>query len=144
MSVELRCFEPADYPAASALWQSTAGVGLSAADDEGPILRFLQRNPRMSFVAIDSGRLVGTILCGHDGRRGLIHHLVSAPAHRRRGVARRLLDAAMQALRGAGIDKCHAMVFRSNADGQAFWQAVIATKREELVLFSVFTHGGTD
>ncbi len=142
MPAAIRPFEPTDYPAARALWEATPGVGLSAADERGPIERYLRRNPGLSFVAQEGGELVGTILCGHDGRRGLIHHLVTAPAARRRGLGRGLLLAGLRGLRAQGIDKCHLMVFGDNEEGKAFWRAVHAAERTELALFSISTDIG--
>jgi len=137
----IRCFEPADHPAARALWEATPGVGLSAADERDPIERFLARNPGLSFLAALDGRVIGTILCGHDGRRGLIHHLVVAPDCWRRGLGRTLLRRGLGALRGAGIDKCHLLVFGSNDAGLAFWRSVGASERRELALLSLPTTG---
>ena len=141
MAITIRYFEPADYPDARMLWQATPGVGLSQADEELPLCLFLARNPGLSFIAVDGHELVGTVLCGHDGRRGLIHHLVAAPSHRRRGLGRRLLQAGIRALASEGIDKCHLLVFRENVDGMAFWHAVGATERVELSVFSLPTKG---
>jgi len=138
-AADIRPFVPSIYEQAIALWRSTPGVGLSEADGRAAIERFLARNPGLSFVAVDGERVVATILCGHDGRRGLIHHLVVAPAARRRGLATRLLRAALGALRAQGIDKCHLLVFRDNAEGLAFWRAAKATERTELAVFSVST-----
>lgn len=138
-ALQLRAFEAGDHGAALALWQRTPGVGLSAADGAAPIAAYLARNPGTSFVAELDGRLVGTVLCGHDGRRGLIHHLVTDPACRRQGVARALVRAALDALRAAGIDKCHLMVFGDNVDGRRFWLSVGAVQRTELGLFSLET-----
>ena len=138
MSLHIRQFETADYPASHLLWQETPGVGLSEADERKPIEQFLSRNPGLSFVAYEGEALVGTILCGHDGRRGLIHHLVTAKEFRRRGLGRQLLRAGLQALGAQGIKKkCHLLVFQSNAEGLAFWRAVAATERKELALFSL-------
>ena len=116
MPVHMRPFTTADYAQARSLWEATPGVGLSSADDLEPINAFLRRNPGTSFVAVDGDNLVGTVLCGHDGRRGLIHHLVTATSHRRRGIATLLLNQGLQALHDAGIDKCHLLVFRSNRE----------------------------
>lgn len=140
MSWTLRAFAPADVAAARALWQATPGLGLSAADEPDAIERFLQRNPGLSAVAADAqGGLLGTILCGHDGRRGLIHHLVAAPAARRRGIATALLRHGLRGLRAAGVDKCHLLVFADNAEGLAFWRAAGALERMELRLLSIAT-----
>ena len=139
MTITLRPFEAADYDAALHLWQTTPGVELSDANAREPIVRYLRRNPGSSFVAIEGGTLVGTILGGHDGRRGLIHHLATVPAVRRRGVARALVRATLAALRAQGIDKCHLMVLRGNGDGLAFWRAIDATERVDLTWFSMTT-----
>ncbi|MBQ1761898.1 MAG: GNAT family N-acetyltransferase [Aquincola sp.] len=139
MPYVIRPFEPTDYPAAMALWNRTAGVGLSEADERAPVERFLVRNQGLSFVALEAQVIVGTILCGHDGRRGLIHHLVSAEGHRRRGIARALLLRGLAALRTQGIDKTHLLVFRVNEEGLAFWRSVSAVERTELALFSLST-----
>ena len=58
------------------LWNQCDGIGLSDADSRGSIKAYLERNPGMSFVASENGNIVGAILCGHDGRRGYIHHLI--------------------------------------------------------------------
>jgi ribosomal protein S18 acetylase RimI-like enzyme len=122
------------------LWERSEGVGLSAADERASIDAFLKRNPRLSFVASAGDELIGTILCGHDGRRGLVHHLVVSPDHRRRGVGAALLKSGLEALRGAGIGKCHLLVFRSNAAGLSFWRSVGAEERKSLTLFSIVTN----
>jgi len=63
-----------DYEKAITLWQKTAGLGLSGADSREGIRVFLKRNPGLSFVCVEGERLIGTILGGHDGRRGYIVH----------------------------------------------------------------------
>lgn len=117
------------------------GVGLSSADSFDNIARFLARNPGASFVAIDTDTdlVVGTILCGHDGRRGLIHHLAVALRHRRRGLGRALVAQALAALRRDGIQKCHLLVFDQNAEGRLFWERIGAEERTTLRLFSLPT-----
>lgn len=129
-------FHTGHYAAARALWDTTPGVGLSDADSPEGIATFLARNPGLSLVATDAGEVVGTILCGHDGRRGLIHHLVVAESHRRQGVATRLLDAGRAGLRRAGIARSHLLVYATNDAGLAFWRRV-GIERTEIALFSV-------
>lgn len=138
-SLQIRPFERSDYDAARALWERSEGLGLGSADEPEAIFAFLERNPGLSFVAHAEGKLIGTILCGNDGRRGLIHHLVTASVHRRRGVGSALLKSGLNALRGAGIDKCHLLVFRSNDAGLSFWRAIGAEERNTLTLFSIMT-----
>lgn len=134
-------FEPAHHGAALALWRRCEGIGLSRADEADAIAGFLQRNPGTSFAAFDGARLVGTILVGHDGRRGLIHHLAVEPAARGRGLARQLVRHGLQALRACGIGKCHLLVQADNASARRFWQAVQAEHRQTLVVYSLSLDG---
>ncbi len=135
-TTQIREMVAEDYRALRALWESSEGVGLSEADSQVGIERFLGRNPGLSFVALDSDRLIGGALCGHDGRRGYIHHLAVSPSHRRRGIARVLARRCLGALAAEGIQKCHVFVFGENQAGRLFWEASGWPARVELVMFS--------
>lgn len=118
------------------LWKRSDGIGLSAADSPERISAYLARNPGMSFTAWDGERLVGAVLCGHDGRRGYLHHLAVDPQYRRMGIGRRLSEACMDALAREGIDKAHIFVYGENQDGLAFWRRAGWYQRHELVIMS--------
>jgi len=127
----------ADYDEVYALWEDTEGVGLSSADTLEAIARYLARNPGMSFVARDAlGAVVGAVLCGHDGRRGFLHHLAVKPDCRRQGAGRALVERCMAALTAAGIEKCHLFVYKANESGRAFWEKIGWTERTTLVIMS--------
>jgi len=139
MGIEIRVFRAEDHAQAWSLWASSEGVGLSSADSFENVSRFLERNPALSYVAVDGQTVVATILCGHDGRRGLIHHLAVAPAYRRNGLGRALVARSLAALRQDRIEKCHLLVFRENASGRTFWERVGAEERVTLSVFSLPT-----
>lgn len=132
--MNIRTMTLADYEAVYALWLSCKGMGLNNLDDsrEG-IERFLKRNPETCFVAVDNDKPVGVIIAGNDGRRGYIYHTAVSPEHRRKGIARALVNAALEALRGLGICKTALVVFERNADGNAFWESIGFSPREDLV-----------
>ena len=71
MSINIRVMAPEDYDKVYQLWLSITGFGIRSVDDsrEG-VARFLKRNPTTSVVAEQNGRIVGSIMCGHDGRTG--------------------------------------------------------------------------
>lgn len=131
--VTIRPMVIADYDQVYDLWISTPGMGLNTVDDswEG-IARYLKRNPATSFVAAEGDEVVGVILCGHDGRRGVIHHTAVRPRLRRRGVGRALAETALEALRAEGITKAWLVVFGKNETGNAFWEQLGFENRADL------------
>jgi putative acetyltransferase len=126
-----------DYQAVHSLWQGCRGIGLhSDVDCEYGIGLYLARNPGLSFVAIDSGKVVGAILCGHDGRRGYLHHLAVAEEHRRCGIGTALIDRTLNQLRQKGIRKCNGFILDDNHDALAFWRSIGWVQRDDLKVIS--------
>ena len=125
-----------DYDEVIALWRATPGIGLSDADSREEIAGYLTRNPGLSFVAREDGRLVGAVLCGSDGRRGYLHHLAVRPDARRQGIGQALVESCLDGLRSAGIHKCHIFVYAGNKEGQAFWDRTGWKLRTDLVIMS--------
>ena len=135
-NVEIRAFESRDIPDAVALWRAADGVVLRDADRAAPLRDYLRRHAASSFVAVSGSRVIGTVLCGHDGRRGYLYHLAVERVHRGRGIGRALATRALDALRHDGIEKCHLMVVAENAEARAFWSALGWHVRSDVVLMS--------
>lgn len=122
LDCDIRPMDAADYPQVRALWERSDGVALSESDTPGGVAAFLARNPGLSVVAESpAGEIVGAVLCGHDGRRGYLHHLAVAAAHRRHGIAGRLVERCLSGLASANIPKCNVFVFRESREAVAFW-----------------------
>ena len=138
MQLEIEAMTAGDYDQVIALWQAAEGVGLSEADSREQITRYLERNPGLSLLARQDGELVGAVLCGHDGRRGYIHHLAVRPESRRQGIGLRLVRACLSGLHRQGMQKCHLFVFRQNSPAIAFWLANNFTGRDELSMMSTY------
>jgi ribosomal protein S18 acetylase RimI-like enzyme len=117
------------------LWENTPGMGLNPYDDsEEGLRRYLARNPSTCFVARgNDGKVVGSILAGHDGRRAFIYHLAVAIEARKGCVGRSLVDAAVKALQAEGIAKVALVVYADNGGGNAFWEKIGFTTRPDLV-----------
>ncbi len=139
MSFQVREMAIRDYDEVIALWQESEGIGLSDADTREGVAHFLDRNPGLSLVACDGVQLAGAVLCGHDGRRGFIHHLAVHPSYRRRGLGRSLVDRCLGELKRLGIDKCHLFVYGENRDAIFFWQKTDWTERIDLIMMSKYT-----
>lgn len=125
-----------DHGAAMELWTQTSGIGLSRADQPEAMDLYLQRNPGLSHCAWADTRLVGTVLAGHDGRRGYLHHLCVHAEFRRRSIGQQLVNAALQALAQAGLDKAHAFLFTDNHQGRQFWDSIGWTWRTDIGVVS--------
>ena len=130
--MEIRTMTAEDYDAVYQLWLGIHGFAMRSVDDsrEG-IGRFLQRNPQMSVVAEMDGRIVGSILCGHDGRRGCFYHVCVAEAYRNHGIGKAMATECMQRLKAEQISKVSLMAFRDNALGNAFWHEEGWTLRDD-------------
>jgi N-acetylglutamate synthase len=114
MNPRIRDFEIPDYQAALEMWRSDANIGLSSADLKDNIRRFLERNSGLSKVAVSGKRMIGTALCGQDGRRGYLYHLHVDENYRRKGLGKKLVKACMDSLQEEKIQKCHLFVFDAN------------------------------
>ena len=94
-----------DYEQVHDLWMKIHGFGIRSVDDskEG-VERFLKRNPTTSVVAVEDDKIVGAILCGHDGRRGCLYHVCVDEAYRMRGIGKAMVVFVMEALKTEGIN----------------------------------------
>lgn len=136
MSYDIRRMNIEDYYPIIALWKASEGIGLSTADSRERIALYLDKNPGFSFTAWVDGHLIGAVLCGHDSRRGYLHHLAVSKDYRHRGIGKALTERCMQALIEAGITKCHIFVFRDNQNAIAYWKKTGWVERVELTLLS--------
>lgn len=135
----IRAMEPGDYEQVKALWLSIDGFCIRSLDDsEEGVLKFLSRNPGLSCVCeveergVKRRRIVGSILCGHDGRRGCLYHVCVAKEYRMHGIGKSMVNHCMEGLHKEGINKVSLIAFTKNDVGNAFWHEIGWTKREDL------------
>jgi N-acetylglutamate synthase len=127
-----------DYDEIYSLWKNTEGMGLHALDVDSKegISRYLKCNRGMSFVARDDKKIVGTLLCGHDGRRGYLYHLAVSKTCRKNGIGKMLVQKALSKLASVGITKCLIFVYRKNRSGQKFWKHIGWTQRPDIIMMT--------
>ena len=121
VEVRTREFLIGDHDRAVALWKAEEGIEVCEGDAREEIAEYLKRNPGLSRVAEAGGEIVGAVLCGHDGRRGMIYHLAVAPEYRGRGIGKMLVDDCVRGLREAGLPRAIILVAGENAAGHEFW-----------------------
>jgi len=122
MSYEIRPLLISDYEEVYRLWSQSEGITLEDDDERDHIALYLKRNPGLCHVATVQGRIVGSVLCGHDGRRAVLRHLAVEKGHRKQGMGRALIAKVLAALREQGIRKCNIYVMDYNAAGLEFWR----------------------
>lgn len=135
-SLRIRELELADYESAIGLWSQVPGLSQSIDDAKRNIERFLLRNEGLSLAAEISGELVGTLLSGHDGRRGFLYHLAVDSRYWRQGIGRKLVYCCLAKLKQEGIGKCHVFVFADNAAGVEFWERMGFNRRGDIITYS--------
>ncbi len=132
-----------DYDAVIQLWRACEGLSLRDADSRSGIEKYLQRNPGLSYVAESDTGIYGSIMAGHDGKRGYIQHLAVDESVRNSGIATQLVEHCLAALKKQGIEKSHVHVLKDNRAGRAYWSARGWTRRSEIVMYS-YIHGTSE
>ena len=119
------------------LWQTIHGFGIRSVDDSRiGVERFLDRNPGCSVVAqAPDGDIIGTILCGHDGRTASFYHVCVREDYRRRGIGKQMVVYCMQQLRKLNVNKISLIAFKGNALGNSFWHGEGWTEREDINMY---------
>jgi len=134
--VQYREMMISDYEDIISLWQKSDGVKLRDADSKSGIERYLRRNPALSFVCEHEGEIVGTIMSGHDGKRGYVQHLAVALSVKERGIGSELIRICLNSLKSEGILKSHIHVLANNELAQSYWVNRGWQERTDLKVYS--------
>jgi len=114
---------PDDYLAVRELWEGMEkGVHVGRSDMPEELEKKIKRDPDLFLVAESNGRIVGSIIGGYDGRRGLVYHLAVAKDFRQQGVGGQLLDEVEVRLRDKGCLKCYLMITLDNPEVEGFYE----------------------
>ena len=109
--ISIREFVLDDYDAVYALWQNAGpGIGLGRSDTRDEVAKKLQRDRDLFLLALDGDKIIGTVIGGFDGRRGLIYHLAVEETYRARGIGKMLMDEIERRLVAKGCLRCYLLV----------------------------------
>ncbi|MEW6403290.1 MAG: GNAT family acetyltransferase [Chloroflexota bacterium] len=112
-----------DYDAALKLWgEMEKGVNVGPSDTPAEIQKKLERDPDLFLVAESDGCVIGTVIGGYDGRRGLIYHLAVKREFRANGLGSQLMTEVENRLRAKGCLKCYLIVLADNEDAMRFYE----------------------
>jgi ribosomal protein S18 acetylase RimI-like enzyme len=128
---------PEDYSAARLLWENAGpGIHLRRSDKPDEIQKKLQRDPDLFLVAEVDGKLVGTVMGGFDGRRGMVYHLAVAEQYRKEGIGEMLMDELERRLKAKGCIRCYLLVTAENEDARSFYE-----RRGWVHMKDIYTYG---
>jgi ribosomal protein S18 acetylase RimI-like enzyme len=133
-SFHIRPMNADDFEQVQALWAECEGLG--ACGTHADFVRFLDRNPGLSPLAVRAGCILAAVQCGEDGHRGYLYHLGVARDARGGGLARRLVDWCLERLAARGIRRCSIFLYRDNRDGEQFWRRTGWRERTDLKVFA--------
>jgi ribosomal protein S18 acetylase RimI-like enzyme len=133
---EIREMTINDYDDIIVMFRETPGISVREADSRAATETYLNRNPGLSFVATVDSKMIGCVMCGHDGRRGYLQHLVVQSEHRNQGIGEKLFMACVYALQKIEISKTHIFVFKTNNLANKFWADKGWELREDLNMYS--------
>ncbi len=115
---------PDDYPEVYRLWSDAgSGIHVRRSDTLAEIEKKLKRDADLFLVAEVEGRIVGAVLGGFDGRRGMMYHLAVDQDHRRQGIGEILMDELERRLRGKGCIRYYLLVTKDNEIAIQFYES---------------------
>jgi ribosomal protein S18 acetylase RimI-like enzyme len=121
--MEIRVFVKADTDAVIDLWK-LADLTHPNNDPSLDIKRKMNDSPWGFLVAMDGKTIIGSIMVGYDGHRGWINYLACHPNHRRRGVAKSLMNEAKKLLIERGCPKINLQVRSGNESAVKFYESI--------------------
>ena len=122
--IKIREFQfPADYQPVHDLWSSIErGIHVGRSDSLAEIEKKISRDPDLFLVAESENRIIGSVIGGYDGRRGLIYHLAVSATFRGQGIGSELMDEVEARLRGKGCLKCYLLVADDNREVEDYYR----------------------
>lgn len=125
-----------DWESVRTLWATAgSGIHLGRSDTPEEILKKLQRDPNLFLVAEQVDQIVGAVVGGFDGRRGLIYHLAVSVDSRQQGIGALLMGELEDRLRAKGCLRCYLLVTRENVQAMQFYEKRGWVTLDELAIY---------
>jgi ribosomal protein S18 acetylase RimI-like enzyme len=128
---------PEDYPAVYKLWsEAGSGIHLRRSDEPAEIAKKMQRDSDLFLLAESEGQIIGSVLGGFDGRRGIVYHLAVAEAFRQRGIGADLMAELEARLQEKGCIRYYLLVTKDNLTAVQFYENLGWKQMDDLFLYA--------
>jgi ribosomal protein S18 acetylase RimI-like enzyme len=119
--LSIRCASADDQENVVALWR-TCGLETSF-NDMAQDFRFARAKPNSDILVGVSpeGQIVGSVMAGHDGHRGWLYYVATAPDCQLQGIGRQMVEAGEDWLRNRGVAKVMLLVRETNTQVVDFY-----------------------
>jgi len=125
-----------DFPQVIDLWKNAGpGINVRRSDEKDEIVKKLERDPDLFLVAEIDEQIIGTVLGGFDGRRGMVYHLAVDNRYRKLGIGAALMKELETRMKQKGCIRSYLMVTRDNPEAIRFY------KNSGWELMDLFTYG---
>ena len=112
-----------DYLPVRQFWESMEkGVRLGRSDTPEEIQKKATHDPDLFLLAEAGAEIIGTVIGGYDGRRGLLYHLAVAAPYRNQGIGEQLMEEIEKRLRAKGCLKCYLLVTMDNDEAMRYYE----------------------
>jgi ribosomal protein S18 acetylase RimI-like enzyme len=123
-NLNLREFQyPDDYHRVIDLWEHAGpGIHVRRSDEAEEIKKKIERDPDLFLIAEMDGQVIGTVMGGFDGRRGMVYHLAVDQSYRQKGIGRLLMNELEKRMAHKGCIRSYLLVTRDNPEAIHFYE----------------------
>lgn len=114
---------PSDYTKVIDLWKNAGpGIHVRRSDEKAELAKKIQRDPDLFLLAEINHQIIGSVLGGYDGRRGMVYHLAVVKDYRKKGIGALLMNELEQRMKNKGCLRSYLLVTHENLDAIQFYK----------------------
>ena len=129
----IRIYRERDREQVLALWQECDLIHPKN-DPQKDLDRKKGFGEELFLVIEESEKIIGTVMGGYDGHRGIINYLGVHPSFRGQGLGKMLLQAVEQKLKDLGCPQVNLLVWSNNSEVLEFYKKTQYSEANDIVL----------
>ena len=129
----IRIYRERDREQVLALWQECDLIHPKN-DPQKDLDRKKGFGEELFLVVEEREKIIGTVMGGYDGHRGIINYLGVHPSFRGQGLGKMLLQAVEQKLKDLGCPQVNLLVWSKNSEVLDFYKKTQYSEANDIVL----------